>query len=87
MKITKKNGSVVLYDDEKVIRSILNANAGVPGEELTRKKAEVLADEVFTRVTDQNDVIRTQDVRDCVAAVLQEKHLYKTAEKYLNYKK
>ena len=67
MKITKKNGSVVLYDDEKVIRSILKANAEAPGEEITRKKAAVFADEVFNRITREHDVIRTQDVRDCVA--------------------
>lgn len=86
MKITKKNGKVVLYDDEKVINSILKANAEVPGERIDRKKAAVLADEVFTRVTDQNDVIRTSDVRDCVAALLQEKGFPKTAQRYLDYK-
>jgi hypothetical protein len=87
MKITKKNGNVVVYDDEKVINSILKANAGIQGEEISRKKAAVLADDVFTRVTDQHDVIRTQDVRDCTAAVLREKGYPKTAENYLNYKR
>ncbi len=87
MKITKKNGNVVLYDDEKVINSILKANAEAAGEELSRKKAAVLADEVFTRVTDRNDVIRTKDVRDCTAALLREKGYPKTAEFYLNYKR
>ena len=87
MKITKKNGNVVVYDDEKVINSILKANAGIQGEMINRKKAEVLADDVFARVTDQHDVIRTQDVRDCTAAILREKGYPKTAENYLNYKR
>ena len=87
MKITKKNGNVVVYDDEKVINSILKANAGIQGEEISRKKAAVLADDVFTRVTDQHDVIRTQDVRDCTAAILREKGYPRTAENYLNYKR
>lgn len=86
MKITKKNGNVVLYDDEKVINSILRANTEAPGEAITRRKAAVLADEVFHRVTRDNDVIRTQDVRDSVAAVLREKGLPKTAERYLSFK-
>ena len=86
MKITKKNGNVVLYDDEKVIRSILKANAEAPGEEITRKKAAVFADEVFNRITRDHDVIRTKDVRDCVAALLREKGLARTAERYLDFK-
>ena len=87
MKITKKNGNVVLYDDEKVINSILKANAGIQDEKISRIKAAVLADDVFTRVTDQHDVISTQDVRECTAAVLREKGYPKTAENYLNYKR
>jgi len=86
MKITKKNGNVVLYDDEKVIKSILRANAEAPGEEISRKKAAVFADEVFSRITRGHDVIRTQDVRDCVAALLREKGLTRTAERYLDFK-
>ena len=87
MKITKKNGNVVVYDDEKVINSILKANAGVQGEEIGRKKAAVLANDVFARGTDRHDVISTQDVRDCTAAILREKGYPKTAENYLNYKR
>jgi ATP cone domain. len=87
MKITKKNGNVVIYDDEKVINSILKANAGMIGEALDRKRAAVLADAVFHRLTEKNDVIRTQDVRSCVAELLREKGLPKTAESYLAYKK
>ena len=86
MKITKKNGNVVLYDDEKVIKSILRANAEAPGEEISRKKAAVFADEVFSRITRNHDVIRTQDVRDCVSALLREKGLTRTAERYLDFK-
>ncbi len=86
MKITKKNGKVAVYDDEKVINSILKANAGT-GESLSRKKAAILADEVFQRVTEKSELISTQDVRDCLAALLREKGLTRTAENYLAYKK
>ncbi len=87
MKITKKNGKVVIYDDEKVINSILKANAEVPQEQLNRKRAAVLANEVFTRVTEESEIIRTEDVRACVAALLRENGCPLTAEHYLGYKK
>lgn len=87
MKITKKNGRVVLYDDEKVLNSILRANAEAPDEEITRKKAAVLADEVFQRLTEKLEIISTRDVHDCTAALLREKGYPQTAERYLSYRK
>lgn len=87
MKITKKNGKVVLFDEEKVVTSILKANAEVPGEAITRKKALAIANEVFTRLTEKSEIIRTEDVRACVAELLREKGLTQTAEHYLAYKK
>ena len=47
MKITKRNGSIVLFDDEKVKNSILKANACVSGETLSAKKAGAIANEAF----------------------------------------
>ena len=87
MKITKKNGKVVLFDEEKVVTSILKANAEVPSEAITRKKALAIANEVFTRLTEKSEIIRTEDVRACVAELLREKGLAQTAEHYLAYKK
>ncbi len=87
MKVTKKNGKVVLFDEEKVVSSILKANAEAPGEEITRKKAHVLADEIFTRLTDRVEIITTQDVRACTAEILRGRGFARTAERYLAYKK
>ena len=87
MKITKKNGKVVLFDEEKVVNSILRANAEVPGEEITRKKAMAFADGVFVKLTESSEIIRTEDVRTCVTALLKEKGFPQTAEHYQNYKK
>ena len=87
MKITQKNGNVTVYDDEKIVRSILRANAEVREEPLTEKEAAAIADRVFARLTAQYEVISTADVRDCVAAVLIEKGLPQTAEHYLSYQK
>ena len=43
MKILKRAGNFVIYDDEKVVRSILRANEGT-GEALSPRAAEYLAD-------------------------------------------
>jgi len=87
MKITKKNGRVVVYDDEKVIRSILKASVDSMTEELSRKKAQVIAEEVFQRLTEDKDIISTNDVRVCTAAVLRAKGYPKTAQCYEEYKR
>jgi transcriptional regulator NrdR family protein len=87
MKITKKNGMVCLFDDEKVVKSILRASKDTDGEPISRKMAEALADEVFTRLTARHEIITTADVRACVYALLRERGFPKTAESYRNFKK
>ena len=87
MKITKKYGTVSVYDDEKVARSILNANANVPAEAITPAMAAALADEVFARLTRRHDIITTAEVRACVSALLGEKGLTGTAKSYMDYVK
>ena len=87
MKITKKNGNVTIYDDEKVMRSILKANAEVREEPLSEKEAAAIADRVFAKLTAQYEVITTADIRDCVGAILVEKGLPLTAQHYLSYQK
>ncbi len=87
MKVTKRNGSVVVYDDEHVKRSILAANAAAPFETLTEAQADGIADQVFQRVTLKNKIITTKEVRECVIAILKEKGLRQTAKLYAEYKK
>lgn len=87
MKITKKNGTISVYDDERVIRSILRANAEVDEEQLSEREAAALADAVFARVTAGSEMISTADVRECVYAILRERGLPMTAERYMSYGK
>ena len=87
MKITKRNGTISVFDDEKVIGSILKANAEVPQENMTEKIASGIAYDVFNRVTGEKELISTKEVRDCVYKVLLERGYPKTAELYANYKK
>lgn len=85
MKVTKRNGNVVLFDDEKVIRSILRANGETAEEELSENTAAWIAGEVFSRLTKEGDIISSQDVRACVHALLLERHLPETARLYMEY--
>ena len=87
MYITKKNGRVVLYDTEKIVSSVLKANADAAGEKLSRTEAAYLANEAFDRLTKEKEIITTQDIRQCVYALLCEMNLPETARQYAEYQK
>ena len=87
MKITKRNGNVVVYDDEKIVRSIMKANAGAGERGLTKAAAEDIAADVFRKLTAESDIIATKDVRECVYDLLQKRGFPKTAKCYAEYKK
>ena len=87
MNVTKRNGMIMLYDTEKVVRSILKANVDTPEEELSRHMASYIADEVFTQLSRETEIITTNDVREHVYAKLCQMGLPKTAEQYALYAK
>ena len=86
MKITKRSGNIVFYDDEKVVRSIMGANEGT-GEPMTEKQAEFLADAVLGRLIKNHSFVTTEMIRDGVYEALNEKDLWLTAKRYMDYKK
>ena len=86
MKITKRNGSIVLFDDEKVKNSILKANAETGEEEISEKVAAAMADDVFSRLTESCEIITTADVRKCVYDLLCERGFPKTARLYVEFR-
>jgi len=86
MKIAKRNGNLVFYDDEKVVGSIMRANQGT-GEALTPKQAEFLADAVLGRLIKDHSIVTTQMIRDGIYAALREKDLWLTAKEYMEFKK
>ena len=86
MKIAKRNGNLVFYDDEKVVGSIMRANEGT-GEALTAKQAEFLADAVLGRLIKDHSIVTTQMIRDGVYEALKEKDLWLTAKAYMEFKK
>ena len=86
MKIAKRNGNLVFYDDEKVVNSIMRANEGT-GEEITPKQAEFLTDAVLGRLIKNHSIVTTQMIRDGVYEALKEKDLWLTAKEYIDFKK
>ncbi len=86
MKIAKRNGNLVFYDDEKVVKSIMNANRETE-EALTEKQAEFLADAVLGRLIKNNSFVTTQMIRDGVYEALNERELWRTAKRYREFKK
>ncbi len=87
MKITKRNGMVCLFDDEKVARSILKANADADTETISPALAQAIANEVFARLTREQEIITTADVRASVFDLLLEQGLPETAKCYMEFGK
>ena len=86
MKISKRSGSMVMYDDEKVVRSIMKANEETE-EPLTQKAAEFLADAVLGRLIKNNSFVTTEMIREGIYEALKERGLWLTAKQYKEYKK
>ena len=86
MKITKKNGNITMYDDQKVARSILKANAEVREEKISEKVAAAMADDVFSELTETSEIITTAEIRECVYRLLQDRGYPATAKRYYEYK-
>ena len=86
MKITKKNGNITVYDDQKVINSILKANAETKNEEMNENIAAALADDVFSKLTEGSEIITTADIRQCVYDLLCARGYPETARLYIEYK-
>ena len=87
MYISKRNGKVVLYDTDKIVNSILKANSETLEEEVSTHMASFIADEVFAKLTEEKDIITTQDVKECVYQRLIEMGLPATARNYMEYSK
>ena len=85
MKITKRNGITTLFDDQKIINSILRANAETSETALSERVASHIADEVLSRLTENSEIITTQEVRNCVYEVLREKGFADTAKHYMEF--
>ena len=86
MRITKRNGNPVIYDDDKLVSSILKANRETD-EELSPAAAAYLSDVVIGRLAKEHDIITTALIRAGVTRALRERGLPMTAQKYRDFSK
>lgn len=87
MKITKRNGNVVMYDDQKIVTSILKANAEVPEEDISKNEANAIVGQIFSKLAEKSNIISTQEIRECTEDLLLKKGYPLTAKRYVEYKK
>ena len=73
MKVTKRNGNMVIYDDQKNIKSILKANAEVACETISEKAAAATVGQTFSKLADTGTIIRADELRVSTQKKLREK--------------
>ena len=87
MQIMKRNGNSVLYDDQKIIKSILKANSHSEDvKSITENTAASIASEVMSGLAENSAIITTAEIRDGVYRVLCERGFDATAKSYSEYK-
>ena len=60
MKVTKRNGNMVIYDDQKNIKSILKANAEVACETISEKEAAAIVGQIFSTLAETSTIVTAQ---------------------------
>ena len=88
MQIIKRNGNTAVYDDQKIIQSILKANdASSDSKKITENAASSIAYQVVSRLAENSSLISTSEIREGVYEVLCERGFDATAKTYIDYKK
>ena len=87
VQIIKRNGNSVLYDDQKIIKSILTANSHSEDvNTITENTAASIATEVMSDLAENSAIVTTAEIRDGVYRVLCERGYEATAKSYIEYK-
>jgi len=86
MKIIKRNGKEVEYDETRIITAIRKANAEVDSRSrMSDKLIEVIAEDVSDEVRNANTILNVEDIQDLVIYRLT-KYAPLIAVKYSNYR-
>lgn len=87
-KIRKRDGSVVLFDKEKIAEAIWNAAKAVGGHD--REKTEHIADLVVAKISEkygENGIPEVEEVQNTVESILIKEGHDQTAKAYILYRK
>ena len=86
MKIIKRNGKEVEYDETRIITAIKKANAEVDSRSrMSDKLIEVIAEDVSDEVRNANTILNVEDIQDLVIYRLT-KYAPLIAVRYSNYR-
>jgi len=87
-KLRKRDGSVVLFDGDKITEAIWKAAKAVGGKD--REKAEILSNLVVKNLETkygENGIPEVEEIQDAVEKILIEEGHAKTAKAYILYRK
>lgn len=84
MKVQKRDGSIVVYEQDKIRNAIEKANYEV---EESEKASEALIDEIIQHVEDAvKEVVPVESIQDMIEQELVNHNKYKLSKKYIIYR-
>lgn len=84
IKVQKRDGRIVEYDRDKIIKAILKANAEV---ELTEQAGEDMIDAILDDVESRSeDVMNVETIQDMIESGLVNNNKYTLSKKYIIYR-
>ena len=87
MKVIKRNGAEVNYDEQKIISAIQKANASVPEfQQMTDEDVRVAAKSITTRLMYDNVTPSVEDIQRMVIREIMRDGKYELAESYITYR-
>ena len=87
MKVIKRNGEEVQFDESKIINAIKAANNEVDKlHALNEYQIQAIADIVTGRIENMKHVAHVEDIQDLVETGIMEMRGYEVAQKYVRYR-
>ncbi len=87
MKIIKRNGEEVIFDNQKIITAISKANKEVPlSEQLTEGQVCAIADAVEKKCLAENHEMNVEAIQDIVENEIMKAGAFEIAKKYITYR-
>ena len=84
IKVQKRDGRIVNYDREKIVRAIQKANAEVDAAE---RAGEALIDGILDDVEKEcEDVVHVESIQDMIESRLVKQNKYTLSKKYMIYR-
>ena len=87
MKITKRNGTEVLFDRSKIADAVCAANKEVkPIYRLNKYQIEAITDSVEKKLSSMTHIAHVEDIQNMVETGIMEMRGYEVAQKYVRYR-